>query len=102
MGGMSTSVVDVDVIEPRRTEAVSSTLGLRRFIGASCSSSELERGVLADDADCADRLPDADFHDLRMDLRTLLFLSGAAGGGWGDMLGDGVAEGGRGGKAGEG
>jgi len=101
---MSTSVVDIDVIEPRFMEdEPSSKLGLLRLIGASLSSSELERGVLDDDElVCADRLPDADFHDLRIDLRTLPFRSATAADGiCGEADGDGVA-GGKGGSAGDG
>lgn len=100
LGGMSTSVADPeDSTEPRRMPTVdpSTRLGRRRFIPASCRSSWLERGVLWGDtaacAFCAARLPFTDFHDLRIDLRTLpLRSAGSAGCSCGELFGEGEGD----------
>lgn len=64
----------------------------------------LDRGVLDEDgvAVFTERLPEADFHDLRIDLRTLPFFSemGTCAN-CGEVDGDGVVEG-KGGNAGDG
>lgn len=96
LGGISTSVGEEDTTEPRRIDALSTTLGLRFRVGFSpLSCSLLERGVVADDPGLvggpwADRLPDADRHDLNIDLRILLRsgrASGTGGIGGGDIEG---------------
>lgn len=85
-----------EATEPRRTDAAtSSTLGRRRFV--SCNSSVLVRGVVVDGTALlfVARLPDADFHDLRIDFLTLLFPDGSGNGKDCVVTGVGGAVGGR-------
>jgi hypothetical protein len=77
LGGISDDCPEPGL--PRSTpEASSTTLGLR-FFAVSGSCSVLDLGVEDADPFFVER-PLADFHDLRIDLRTLFFSGGALAG----------------------